>query len=161
MNSHAPMFSGSSWTQTISSAFGYASSIARRSRIGTGIQLLDAADGDVAARAARCSLADEVDVDLARAHRARGGSRAARAAASSSGSTIRKRPSASSRGVDATSGWRSRLFGVSTTSGSGSTCSSAAWRRSRWKYCAAVVQLAMRMLMSAASWRNRSGRALA
>ena len=27
---------------------------------------------------------------------------------------MRKRPSASSRGVDATSGWRSRLFGVST-----------------------------------------------
>ena len=34
---------------------------------------------------------------------------------------MRKRPSASSRGVDATSGWRSRLFGVSTMSGSGST----------------------------------------
>ena len=35
-----------------------------------------------------------------------------------------------------------------------------AWRRSRWKYWAAVEGLAMRMLPSAASWMNRSIRAL-
>ena len=40
--------------------------------------------------------------------------------ASASSITGCKRPSASSRGVDATIGWRSRLLGVSTTSGSGS-----------------------------------------
>ena len=90
-----------------------------------------------------------------------GGSPAARFRASASKMTRWKLPSASSRGVDGTSGCRSRLFGVSTTSGSGSTIRSAAWRRSRWKNCAAVVQLATRMLMSAASCRKRSGRALA
>ena len=35
-----------------------------------------------------------------------------------------------------------------------------AWRRSRWKYWPAVVGFAMRMLPSAASWMNRSMRAL-
>ena len=35
-NSHAPMFSGSSWTHTTSPASGKASIAARRSRIGTG-----------------------------------------------------------------------------------------------------------------------------
>ena len=35
-----------------------------------------------------------------------------------------------------------------------------ACRRSRWKYCAAVVGLASRMLPSAASWMKRSIRAL-
>src|SRR6267154_1216562 len=34
------------------------------------------------------------------------------------------------------------------------------WRRSRWKYCAGVVQLATRMLPSAPRARNRSSRAL-
>ena len=60
-----------------------------------------------------------------------------------------------------------RLFGpeaikprVITTSGSGSVFNNIAWRRSRWKYCAAVVQLAMRMLVSAAAFRKRSRRAL-
>ena len=36
----------------------------------------------------------------------------------------------------------------------------SAWRRSRWKYCAGVVQLATRMLPSAPSWRKRSTRPL-
>jgi hypothetical protein len=36
----------------------------------------------------------------------------------------------------------------------------SAWRRSRWKYWAAVVGLAIRMLPSAPSARKRSIRAL-
>ena len=43
---------------------------------------------------------------------------------------------------------------------SGRATGSSAWRRSRWKYCAEVVQFAMRMLSWAASWRKRSRRAL-
>ena len=53
---------------------------------------------------------------------------------------------------------RSRLFGVNTTSGRGSP--SSPWLRSRWKYCAGVVQLARRMLSFAQSCRKRSMRAL-
>ena len=55
-------------------------------------------------------------------------------------------------------GRRSRLLGVNTTSGRISSCS--AWRRSRWKYCAGVEQLATRMLPSAPSATKRSMRAL-
>ena len=53
---------------------------------------------------------------------------------------------------------RSRPFGVITTSGRATA--SSACRRSRWKNCAAVVQLHTRMLSWAPSWRNRSSRAL-
>ena len=113
------------------------------------------------AAAAALLGADQIDVDLAAAEQQRAGRLGARPRPRCRRITFWKRPSASSRGVEGTSGWRSRLFGVSTTSGSGSTVSSAAWRRSRWKNCAAVVQLATRMLMSAASCRKRSGRALA
>ena len=60
--------------------------------------------------------------------------------------------------MDEASGRRSRLFGVITISGRGFDTS--AWRRSRWKYWAGVVQFATRMLPSAAAWRKRSMRAL-
>jgi hypothetical protein len=43
---------------------------------------------------------------------------------------------------------------------SGRAVASSAWRRTRWKYCADVVQFAMRMFSCAASWRKRSSRAL-
>ena len=69
-----------------------------------------------------------------------------------------KWPSVSSSGEAAARSRRSRPFGVKTTSGRGLRIS--AWRRSRWKYWAAVVGLAMRMLPSAASARKRSMRAL-
>ena len=49
-------------------------------------------------------------------------------------------------------------FGVIRTSGRATA--SSACRRSRWKYCAAVVQFATRMFSWAPSWRNRSSRAL-
>ena len=52
---------------------------------------------------------------------------------------------------------RSPCFGVNTTSG---VCRSlCTWRRSRWKYCAAVVALQTWMLSSAAWIRKRSMRA--
>ena len=47
---------------------------------------------------------------------------------------------------------------MNTTSGRGFAI--LAWRRRRWKYCAAVVGLARRMLPSAASAMKRSIRAL-
>ncbi len=47
---------------------------------------------------------------------------------------------------------------MKTTSGRGFAI--RAWRRMRWKYCAAVVGFARRMLPSAASWMKRSMRAL-
>ena len=53
---------------------------------------------------------------------------------------------------------RRRPFGVITTSGR--AVASSAWRRSRWKNWAAVVQFAIRMLSCAPCWRNRSSRAL-
>jgi hypothetical protein len=53
---------------------------------------------------------------------------------------------------------RSSPFGVISTSGRATA--SSAWRRSRWKYWAAVVQFATRMFSCAPSWRNRSSRAL-
>ena len=37
---------------------------------------------------------------------------------------------------------------------------SSAWRRRRWKYCAAVDGTTTRMLSCAVDWRNRSRRAL-
>ena len=125
------------------------------------IELLEPADRDVARRGRGARSTERDRRRPCRCRGSRGGSPPAGVAPPRRRSAMRKRPSASSRGADATSGWRSRLFGVSTTSGSGSVSSSAAWRRSRWKYCAAVVQLAIRMLMSAASCRKRSGRALA
>ena len=67
-------------------------------------------------------------------------------------------PAASSSSVDAACFSRSSPFGVITTSGR--AVASSACRRSRWKYCAAVVQLATRMFSCAASWRKRSSRAL-
>ena len=89
-------------------------------------------------RGARCAIRSTYTLPLHSTSAIARSSRAARA--SSSSMTDWKRPCSSSIGVDATSGCRSRLFGVSTNSGSGSRRSSAACRRSRWKYCAAVVQ---------------------
>ena len=43
---------------------------------------------------------------------------------------------------------------------SGRAVASSACRRSRWKYCADVVQFAIRRFSCAASWRKRSSRAL-
>ena len=54
-------------------------------------------------------------------------------------------------------GWEGP-FGVKITIGRAFAI--GAWRRRRWKYCAAVVGLATLMLPSAASWMNRSIRAL-
>ena len=55
--------------------------------------------------------------------------------------------------------WRARSsdFGVNTISGL--RTSRITWRRSTWKYCAAVVQLTTWMLSSAHSVRKRSMRA--
>jgi len=51
-----------------------------------------------------------------------------------------------------------RAFGVITTSGFAGVCFTC--RRSRWKYCAAVVGMATRRFRFAHSVRNRSSRAL-
>jgi hypothetical protein len=64
----------------------------------------------------------------------------------------------SSSSDDAAAFSRSRPFGVKTTSGRGFAI--RAWRRRRWKYCAAVVGLASRMLPSEPDWMKRSMRAL-
>ena len=63
-----------------------------------------------------------------------------------------------SSSVEVARGRRSSPFGVKTTIGRAFWM--CAWRRSRWKYCAAVDGLAIRMLPSAASWMKRSIRAL-
>src|SRR2546425_1783533 len=55
---------------------------------------------------------------------------------SSSGITVRKRKRVNSSIGDAASGCRNMLFGVKTTSGL--RHGRSAWRRSKWKYCAAV-----------------------
>ena len=68
------------------------------------------------------------------------------------------RPSLSSSSVRCRLRSRSSPFGVITISGR--AVGSSAWRRSRWNYCAAVVGLTIRMFSCAASWRNRSSRAL-
>ncbi len=59
---------------------------------------------------------------------------------------------------EAARGARSRLFGVKITSGVRKL--RRIWRRSRWKYCAGVVQFATWRLSSAQSWRKRSMRPL-
>src|SRR5256886_8845124 len=82
---------------------------------------------------------------------------ASRGAAASS-STGWNRPLARSSSRELACGSRKRLFGVNSTSGRSSEW--RAWRRSKWKYWAGVVQLAMRMFPSAPSARKRSMRAL-
>ena len=57
-----------------------------------------------------------------------------------------------------TRGWRSRLLGVSTTSGLSQRRSIC--RRRQWKYCAGVVGTTTWMLCSVLRLRNRSSRAL-
>ncbi len=159
--SHAPMFSGSSCTQTTSSSAGialeHAAHVAHRQRI----ELLDAADRDARRRGARArSSADRRAIlplqstsapHVARPRRARPRRR------SPAASGLRPARAASTRRADGAAG--SSASGRRAAADRSS--SSAACRRSRWKYCAAVVQLATRMLMSAASCRKRSGRALA
>ena len=54
--------------------------------------------------------------------------------------------------------WRRSPFGVRKMIGRAFECS--AWRRSAWKYCAAVEGLTMRTFSCAASCMNRSSRAL-
>ena len=74
-----------------------------------------------------------------------------------------KPPVANSCSVETARGWRSRLLGVKTISGLRMPRRSVPpyiWRRSRWKYCAGVVQLHTCMLFSAHSVRKRSMRAL-
>ena len=68
-----------------------------------------------------------------------------------SGSTFWKLSRAKSESGDMASGWRSIDFGVKTISGLRHL--RIAWRRSRWKYCAAVDGCAIWMLSCAASWR--------
>ena len=75
-----------------------------------------------------------------------------------SSSTGANEPEARSLSAEAASFSRRSPFGVITTSGR--ALGSSAWRRSRWKYCAEVVALTMRMFSCAASWRNRSSLAL-
>ena len=120
------MFSGSSCTQTISSALRIAVDASRE-------HLVDG-QRDTAARRGRsatCGLSSRGAGSSAgrrrpcRCRRSARRTSAARAAASRSSITFIQRPSARSRGDEATNGWRSRLFGVSTTSGSGSFTSSA------------------------------------
>ncbi len=72
--------------------------------------------------------------------------------------TGRNFPSVSSSSEEAASFRRSSPFGVITTSGR--ALGLRAWRRIRWKYCAALDGFATRMLPSAASWRKRSSLAL-
>ena len=73
-----------------------------------------------------------------------------------SSSTAWNQPLASSSSVELAAFSRSRLLGVKMTSGR--CLSVSACLRSRWKYWAAVEQLATRMLSSAASCRKRSMR---
>ena len=67
------------------------------------------------------------------------------------------RPAVSSPTVPKVVAVRSSDFGVKTMSGL--RCGRRAWRRSRWKWLAAVVGTTTRMLCSAQSVRNRSMRA--
>ena len=74
-----------------------------------------------------------------------------------SASTSRNEPVVSSSTFDRAGLARSNDFGVKTTSGL--RTARCIWRRSRWKYWAAVVALATWMLSSAQAERNRSMRA--
>ena len=47
-------------------------------------------------------------------------------------------PEVNAPGEEAVRGWRNNPLGVKMTSGSGSVFNSNAYRRSKWKYCAAV-----------------------
>ncbi len=75
---------------------------------------------------------------------------------SRSASTVWKRPAVRSSTGELLSACRSMLLGVKTTSGLRHARS--AWRRSMWKYCAAVEGWHICRLSSAASCRNRSMR---
>ena len=119
------------------------------------VELFDASDRD-RWRLGSKLVADDVVVELA--GRARTSLVTCSRSAFGSSSTGSKRPSASSARVDAASLSRSSPFGVITTSGR--AFGSSACRRSRWKYCADVVALTIRMFSWAASWRKRSSLAL-
>ena len=160
-NSHAPMFSGSSCTQTTSSSVRIA--VEHRAQVAH-------RETDRAARARQiatsvglrraCSLGHQIDVRPCRCRGSRAAPRpralAPRRRRSPAASGLRRARAASRRPAGGAAG--------SSASGrpaaAGRCASSAACRRSRWKYCAAVVQLATRRLMSAASCRKRSRRAL-
>jgi hypothetical protein len=74
-----------------------------------------------------------------------------------SSSTSSNEPEVSCSTLDRAAFARSSDLGVKMTSGL--RMSRRIWRRSRWKYCAAVVALHTWMLSSAAAVRNRSMRA--
>ena len=143
MKSHAPMFSGSSCTQTISSASGRRRA-SRAARASAPDRAARAADRDVARAPRGCSLADEIDVDLAACRRATRRTSPARAARllvveDHAEAALRRARAASTPRADGAAGSSASARRAAADRSS----SSAAWRRSRWKYCAAVVQLAI------------------
>jgi hypothetical protein len=114
--------------------------------LGPGVELLDEddADGHVLALLA---LDAQVVADLAGADE-----QAARVLVTVVvGEDILEVVAAKSARGDIASGWRSMDFGVKTMSGLRHL--RMAWRRSRWKYCAAVEGWQIWMLSCAASWR--------
>ena len=122
---------------------------------GERVELLEPGDRDAARRLAQLVAADVV-VELPGAeHEPLDGLVVGRRGRRAPGGTS---PLASSSSVDDACFSRRRPFGDITTSGRATT--SSAWRRRRWKNCAAVVQLTTRMFSCAPSWRNRSSRAL-
>ena len=153
------MFCGSSCSQTTSCSVRVAAEdrgdVLGRERI----ELLDAARWPRPASPARALARHQVDVDLAAAQhqpaRRRGRGRAPRRRRSPAASGLRPARAATRR----PSGGAAGSSASARSAAADRSSSSSAWRRSRWKYCAAVVQLARRRLMSAAGSRKRSGRA--
>ena len=138
------MFCGSSCAQTTSSSRGYVPSSLRDGLDRERVELLEPGDRDACARLA------EPRARRCRSRPCRSRARAARTRlVIGAGSSITgwNRPPASSSSVEDACFSRSSPFGVITTSGR--AAASSACRRSRWKYCAAVVQFATRMFSCA------------
>ena len=124
------MLAGSSWTQTISRASGCAVDGGLEFRLGPGVELLEEDDGDRRVLALR-ALDTELVADFAGADEHAAGF--CDFGVRHDVEEARREKSASG---ESASGWRSMLLGVKTMSGLRHLRS--AWRRSRWKYCAAV-----------------------
>ena len=148
------MFSGSSWSHTISLGVRVAGHDLVELVVGPRVELLDPHHRD--RRAELVARGERVVADLAGGeHHAAHAPTGRRRRGSSSVS--RNDPASSSSTGERVDLARSSDFGVKTTSGLRTL--RRTWRRSRWKNCDACVQLATWMLSSAHRVRNRSMRA--
>ena len=152
------MFSGSSCTQTTSSQLRVARRARRAGRAsGTGRAARRGRSATSAPRRALLAArSDRRRPCRCTGPRARTSRRAPRASSSSmhrAGSGLRRARAASTRPAGGAAGSSASARRAAADRSS----SSAACRRSRWKYCAAVVQLATRRLMSAASLQEPLG----